>query len=773
MKKSLVYHNVFLIFLVFFSTGNILAQLGFCQGNSGDSIFTETFGTGTTNTTLPAGTTTYSYFNGIPNDGFYSVMNTTSGNTFGWHAIQDHTAGDINGKMLVVNASFSAGEFYRTIVSGLCENTTYEFSAWMMNLVIAGGFCSTLSSGTIPINVGFEIWDNTDTNRLASGNTGDIFETNSPNWEQYALVFQTLPAQTSVILKMINNGIGGCGNDLAIDDIVFKSCGDFIGITDSSGDNAAALCSVDIPYNTIFTATPDNTVFSSHFYQWQESVDGITWGDIIGETNATLTVSGVTSTIYYRAKVAEYATNLNNADCITFSDVFSVIITQAGPQPPNITCWDDYQLDTASCTWQNNGSQDTQPPIVNCWDDYQFDTTTCTWQNIGVQDAQLPNITCWDNYQFDTASCTWQNNGSQDIQPPIVNCWDDFQFDTTTCTWQNIGTQDIQPSNVNCWDAFQFDTTSCTWQNIGVQDAQPPNVNCWDDYQFDTASCAWQNNGMQDVQPPIINCWDDYQFDTTTCTWQNIGFQDVQPPNVTCWDDFQFNPITCEWENRGIEPMTESNESYSFCEGEDITLFANTTLINPDFDWDSGEISQSITISNPGNYSVEISDSCTTEIINFQVTQIDKPIIESVISVGNDIVVETTNMGDFLYALDGVQYQSSNTFYNVENGLNTVYVKDVRGCNPVIITHFHFAIPTFFTPNNDGYNDTFNLNGMENYNTSEVYVFDRFGKLIKSAKNSPFVWDGTFNNQELPNADYWYIVILDNQEMKGHFTLKR
>ena len=113
-------------------------------------------------------------------------------------------------------------EFYRTTVSGLCEGTTYQFSAWVLNLVKVGGFCSS----PIPINVKFEIWDSTNTNVLASGDTGDISAGTSPNWETYGLVFQTLVGQNEVILKMINNGKGGCGNDLAIDDIEFKSCGE-------------------------------------------------------------------------------------------------------------------------------------------------------------------------------------------------------------------------------------------------------------------------------------------------------------------------------------------------------------------------------------------------------------------------------------------------------------------------------------------------------------------------------------------------------------------
>ncbi|WP_179009274.1 T9SS type B sorting domain-containing protein [Winogradskyella forsetii] len=304
------------------------AQLGFCQGNSGDPIFTETFGTGTQNTSLPAGTTTYNYANNQnPEDGFYTVSSTS--NYFDWFNINDHTPNDSNGRMLIVNSSFSDGEFYKTTINGLCENTTYEFSSWLINLTPPNGFCG---AGAIPINVSFEIWDNTDTLQLASGTTGNIFGTTATAWNQYALVFQTV-GQTSVILKMINNADGGCGNDLAIDDIVFKTCGDLIGTADSNTNDSVEICSTQTPYSDTITAIPDFTVFNNHFYQWQESSDGVNWSDVAGENNVSISISGITTTTYYRAKVAEFAANLDNSDCLTFSDTYQILVSPSPVAP--------------------------------------------------------------------------------------------------------------------------------------------------------------------------------------------------------------------------------------------------------------------------------------------------------------------------------------------------------------------------------------------------------------------------------------------------------
>lgn len=317
--------------LVAFSFFTANAQLGFCSGNSGDPIFTEDFGVGTVNSPLATGTTTYIYTDAFPDDGFYTVTNGSFGNPFDWHQVEDHTPNDTDGKFLIVNAGFTPGEFYRTIVSGLCETTTYEFSAWLFNLIKIPGFCSNQGI-EIPLNVSFQIWDSTDTSLLASGDTGDIFGTVDPTWGEYGLVFQTLANQDTVILKMINNGQGGCGNDLAIDDIEFKSCGDTVIVTDEANNGSITICENDTPYLTTLTATPDFAVFSSHFYQWQESTDGNIWTDIVGETNQTIDIIASTES-FYRTKIAEVAVNLGNDQCILLSDVFQIEINDSPDAP--------------------------------------------------------------------------------------------------------------------------------------------------------------------------------------------------------------------------------------------------------------------------------------------------------------------------------------------------------------------------------------------------------------------------------------------------------
>jgi len=624
--KSFTNTNYLIAFIfIVFSTLKLQAQLGFCGGNSGDPIFKETFGTGTVNgPELPVGTTTYNFTTGAPDDGDYTISSTTA--YFDWHDTPDHTPNDIDGKSLIVNADFTAGEFYRTTISGLCENTSYEFSSWLINLLPSSG----CGGNGIPINVRFEIWDNSDTSLLASGDTGDIEASATAIWREYGLVFQTLSSQTSIILKMINNGVGGCGNDLAIDDIVFKTCGDLITITDTLNDSNLYICENETAFSSTLTATPDFSIFTTHFYQWQQSLDGINWTDILGETNQTYVTPLLNSNIFYRVKVAEDVINLSNPLCNSLSEVFEVSIIPLPDAPIS------------------NGN------LIVC--ENSNDTLSVT----------VPNgITV--NWYDEAVSGNLLLSGSTSFIPDISGTY--------------------------------------------YAEAETINGGC-----------------ISIVRTPL-----------------QIDF--IEIPQVV-------------------------DEELSFCENQEIILSADVD--NLEYFWSTGAVTSEITVNESGIYTVEVTNSqgCSS-LKTITLTQIDAPIIDTVNSEGNSIIVTTLNSADFEYSLDGILYQSSNVFLAVEGGLYTIYVRELNGCGIVTQDILHFVIPRFFTPNGDNTNETFNLKGIEYFSTSEVFIFDRYGKLLKASKNTAFVWDGTFNNQPLPTADYWYIIKIDGAEFKGHFTLKR
>lgn len=344
--------NSFLFFLLLVSVG-IYGQLGFCPGSEGEPLFTEDFGNGTTyGPALPAGVTTYAFVTGAPNDGQYTVHNNSYQYTT-WHNSLDHTPDATdgpNGKMLLMNANaVTSGDFYKKTVTGLCVNTTFEFSAWVMNVYNPNSnYCG---AGQIPINVRFEIWNAAETILLGSGNTGNIFGSPAPLWQQFALVFTTV-SETSVVLKMKNNGVGGCGNDLAIDDISFSACGDVTTVSSPSvsGDTYATCMN---PVSLQLQAATASAV--PHFYQWQISTDGVNWTDVAGATAASYTTPNVGSLTYYRVKAAQDVANLSNVYCSTTSNVFTISILAspgAAVSDGNVTICSDEPIPALSVASQ-------------------------------------------------------------------------------------------------------------------------------------------------------------------------------------------------------------------------------------------------------------------------------------------------------------------------------------------------------------------------------------------------------------------------------------
>ena len=80
-----------------------------------------------------------------------------------------------------------------------------------------------------------------------------------------------------------------------------------------------------------------------------------------------------------------------------------------------------------------------------------------------------------------------------------------------------------------------------------------------------------------------------------------------------------------------------------------------------------------------------------------------------------------------------------------------------------------WQFPIFFTPNDDGFNDTWGIKTNKNI---RIDIFDRFGKLLSQLQKNE-KWDGTFDSQLLPANDYWFVIYYENKMFKGHFALKR
>jgi hypothetical protein len=156
-----------------------------------------------------------------PVDGYYAYAAHTS-NCFDddWHTLaEDHTAGDVNGNMMLVNGAPNSGTFLRTTINGLKGATTYEFAAWLMNLCKPSDKCPFPLLPNITIRL-----ETQEEKSIAQFVTGDLGRLEIPRWRQYRAIFTTPPSITALRLILIDNAPGGCGNDFALDDITFREC---------------------------------------------------------------------------------------------------------------------------------------------------------------------------------------------------------------------------------------------------------------------------------------------------------------------------------------------------------------------------------------------------------------------------------------------------------------------------------------------------------------------------------------------------------------------
>jgi gliding motility-associated-like protein len=141
-------------------------------------------------------------------------------------------------------------------------------------------------------------------------------------------------------------------------------------------------------------------------------------------------------------------------------------------------------------------------------------------------------------------------------------------------------------------------------------------------------------------------------------------------------------------------------------------------------------------------------------------------------------VINLNGFGDYLYQVDGIAYQSSSVFNDLSSGDHIMYIKDIKNnCGVTAIPFKIVNYPKFFTPNGDGYNDTWNVFDLSFKPQSKISIFDRFGKLIKQIETGAQGWDGTLNGKDLPSTDYWFVLDYEingePKQLKGHFAMKR
>ncbi len=396
-----------------------------CDAQSGENLFPAgDFGSGTNQfgPPLPDGVTTYTLQDTTwPNDGFYSILNNWDTDICDgffsnpcWTLPLADNSDDPEGYALFVNATEGeTGIFYRSTISGLCENTSYQFSADVLNLnnpVFGPNNTNNPEAVWILPNIDFIIGSVDDPLELLQVapelyNTGDI--NNDNTWNTYGFTFTTGPGITEISFAMRNNAPGGGGNDLAIDNISFRMCG-------TAQINSPSICQgEDVTLNALINLLE----FPNASIQWQQSQDrGISWQDLPGETTNALNLVSPTMGIQYRYLVAGSAQELAQVGCRLISEVDSARISPTKDTTLNLVITDGESIQIGTSIYTMSGSY-TDILMASNGCDSIINTNLTVILN-PVLDS-IVNICEGDNFQI--GDTTINQSGNYQIRIPAMN----------------------------------------------------------------------------------------------------------------------------------------------------------------------------------------------------------------------------------------------------------------------------------------------------------------------------------------------------------------
>lgn len=344
-----------------------------------------------------------------------------------------------------------------------------------------------------------------------------------------------------------------------------------------------------------------------------------------------------------------------------------------------------------------------------------------------------------------------------------------------------------QFSTTQCFDYYQFNLRV---NPLPIANQPEPLVACDDDFdgivEFNLTA---QNLSILGNQNP-----NNYSISYHTSTI--LALENVAIANPAAYRAFNGQVITARIENNTTgcfsfvdfsivvnrKPFVNISDQVVCIDNLPLVVSAETNNPSDTYLWSTTETSSEIEITDIGTYSVTVTSEfgCETTSI-FSVTESESAIIDIVETVDfsdpNNIIVTISGIGNYLFQLDDNDPQESNVFENVSLGYHTVTIIDLNGCTEITKEVLVIDAPKFLTPNGDGAFDTWHIVGIETLPGSIVYIFDRYGKLLKQLGSGTLGWDGTYNGHNMPASDYWFLAEIKQGgvafEVKGHFALRR
>ena len=285
-----------------------------------------------------------------------------------------------------------------------------------------------------------------------------------------------------------------------------------------------------------------------------------------------------------------------------------------------------------------------------------------------------------------------------------------------------------------------------------------------------------------------------YSAGQTITSSQQMYIYAVAATNATCFDQDDFNITVYPLKNLNIndgviciDNLTGTvSQPYIMNSGLNPAIFTvewylNGALVGTGQQYAAIQegIYTVVVIKNTPDVGSDCGYNSTTVIVEKSSTAIASVTVSDAFVDVIDVTVNVTGVfGDYEFQIDGGAFQTSNVFYDATSGVHTISIKDNKGdCNRLNLIAHVIKYPNYFTPNGDGYHETWNLIDLDFQPDATLYIYDRYGKFIKQLKTNGPGWDGNYNGNPLPSTDYWFQVFYElngtYREFKSHFSMKR
>jgi gliding motility-associated-like protein len=206
------------------------------------------------------------------------------------------------------------------------------------------------------------------------------------------------------------------------------------------------------------------------------------------------------------------------------------------------------------------------------------------------------------------------------------------------------------------------------------------------------------------------------------------------------------------------------------------------------YGWNSGHSGAQVSGLPAGNYTVILSDAeMCSDTVSFSINEPTAILVTDSIShpfcadAEDGSISVTVSGGTPGYTLLWSDGSNGNSLEDLSPGIVSLTVTDANDCEVTkdydLLPAFDHCIfiPDIITPNNDNFNDTWMIRGLEYYSDVQVDIYDRWGKPVYQSRGYDIPWDGTMNGDELPMDSYHYIIRIGSTSstLVGNITIIR